>query len=238
MTRSGSRCLRLRCRRMDRGRAPGYARPADEQPPAGGMSDPRRCRHNRSLVPRARNPSAGRRRRSRPAATGFRRARMRSSTEALALVEVCTGLRHAVEGVIRPHAHVGQEIIEVFCGGHHVVIPKRDPLSCVLAWNLGWDRGAGDLDSGHLALIVVDRGARGAGRASVSRVLPHSRDYQAGTRAFSKKSVTIRIASAGHSTRSACPMSGNSTSVTFGLISAILRAPRPDGARSGGQSMS
>ena len=48
----------------------------------------------------------------------------------------------------------------------------------------------------------------------------------------------MRIASSGHSTRSACPMSGNSTRVMLSLSSAIFRAPSPDGARSGGHSTS
>src|SRR6266567_8058176 len=52
--------------------------------------------------------------------------------------------------------------------------------------------------------------------------------------ALRKNSVTIRIASCGHSTRSAWPMSGNSTRVTFSFSSAILRAPSPEGPRSGG----
>jgi 2-dehydropantoate 2-reductase len=75
-------------------------------------------------------------------------------------------------------------------------------------------------------------GARSAGEHDDHRA-------REGRRAASlKKSLTMRTASSGHSMRSACPMSGNSCVVMFGFIAAICRAPRPDGASSGGQRMS
>src|SRR5581483_5159492 len=98
-----------------------------------------------------------------------------------------------------------------------------------------------------LRSVVASRDTRPLRRATRERRLREPRTTRAsspGCRARAlyacsrKNSVTIRTASCGHSTRSAWPMSGNSTSRTFGFSSAIRRAPSPDGARSGGQSTS
>ena len=54
-----------------------------------------------------------------------------------------------------------------------------------------------------------------------------------------KNAVTISTASSGHSSRSAWPMSGNSSRrASPGFSSAIWRAEKPDFASTGGQSMS